>query len=190
VCYNIARFFAHESCGQCTPCREGTAWMLKILDRMRHGEGRKEDLEILADVGHRIGIIPGTTICGLSDGAGLADQECGEEVPSRVRVVYQERHQESAPGAVARASLNRRVAMRTILRLLVVSLLFVSISCSGKDKKGDDGDKKGDDSGKKETMAAKREALTRRISLSPQSSGADNQKIRKLSRRPSLSWRS
>ncbi len=70
VCYNIARFFAHESCGQCTPCREGTAWMLKILDRMRQGEGRKEDLDILADVGHRIGIIPGTTICGLSDGAG------------------------------------------------------------------------------------------------------------------------
>ncbi len=70
VCYNIARFFSHESCGQCTPCREGTAWMLKILERMRHGEGRREDLDILADVGHRIGIIPGTTICGLSDGAG------------------------------------------------------------------------------------------------------------------------
>ena len=70
VVYNIARFFAHESCGQCTGCREGTAWMLKILERMRHGQGRREDLDILADVGHRIGIIPGTTICGLSDGAG------------------------------------------------------------------------------------------------------------------------
>jgi NADH-quinone oxidoreductase subunit F len=70
VCYNIARFFAHESCGQCTPCREGTGWMQSILDRIRKGEGRKEDLDILVDVGHRIGIIPGTTICGLSDGAG------------------------------------------------------------------------------------------------------------------------
>jgi NADH-quinone oxidoreductase subunit F len=70
VVYNIARFFSHESCGQCTPCREGTAWMLKILERIRQGQGRREDLDILADVGHRIGIIPGTTICGLSDGAG------------------------------------------------------------------------------------------------------------------------
>jgi NADH-quinone oxidoreductase subunit F len=70
VLFNICRFFAHESCGQCTPCREGTAWMLKIVDRMRHGRGRREDLDILVDVGDRIGIMPGTTICGLADGAG------------------------------------------------------------------------------------------------------------------------
>jgi NADH-quinone oxidoreductase subunit F len=44
--------------------------MQSILERIRRGEGRREDLDILADVGHRIGIIPGTTICGLSDGAG------------------------------------------------------------------------------------------------------------------------
>jgi NADH-quinone oxidoreductase subunit F len=72
VIHNITRFFSHESCGQCTPCREGTAWMLKMLERLRSGQGRLEDLEILADVGDRIGIIPGTTICGLSDGAGWA----------------------------------------------------------------------------------------------------------------------
>src|SRR6185369_16890416 len=70
VLYNICRFFAHESCGQCTPCREGTGWMLKIADRMRRGQGRREDLDILIDVGDRIGIMPGTTICGLADGAG------------------------------------------------------------------------------------------------------------------------
>jgi NADH-quinone oxidoreductase subunit F len=70
VVYNICRFFSHESCGQCTPCREGTGWMLKIMERLRSGQGRLEDLEILEEVGHRIGIIPGTTICGLSDGAG------------------------------------------------------------------------------------------------------------------------
>ncbi len=70
VLHNICRFFAHESCGQCTPCREGTAWMLKITDRMRRGRGRREDLDILIDVGDRIGIGPGTTICGLADGAG------------------------------------------------------------------------------------------------------------------------
>lgn len=70
VLYNICRFFEHESCGQCTPCREGTGWMLKIMDRMRRGQGRREDLDVLIDVGDRIGIMPGTTICGLADGAG------------------------------------------------------------------------------------------------------------------------
>ena len=42
VVYNSCRFFAHESCGQCTPCREGTGWMLKMLERMRRGLGRLE----------------------------------------------------------------------------------------------------------------------------------------------------
>src|SRR3954470_14550698 len=70
VLYNICRFFAHESCGQCTPCREGTGWMLKITDRLRRGQGRLEDLDILEEVGEKIGIMPGTTICGLADGAG------------------------------------------------------------------------------------------------------------------------
>ncbi|HLJ91715.1 MAG TPA: NADH-quinone oxidoreductase subunit NuoF [Gemmataceae bacterium] len=69
VLYNSCRFFAHESCGQCTPCREGTAWMLKMLERMRHGRGRIEDLDILKGIADSIGIIPGTTICGLADGA-------------------------------------------------------------------------------------------------------------------------
>jgi NADH-quinone oxidoreductase subunit F len=70
VVHNVCQFFSHESCGQCTPCREGTGWMLKIMERMRRGRGRREDLEILLDVAERIGIMPGTTICGLADGAG------------------------------------------------------------------------------------------------------------------------
>jgi NADH-quinone oxidoreductase subunit F len=70
VLHNTCQFFAHESCGQCTPCREGTAWMLKITDRLRRGQGRREDLDILVEVADRIGIMPGTTICGLADGAG------------------------------------------------------------------------------------------------------------------------
>ena len=70
VLHNVCQFFSHESCGQCTPCREGTGWMLKIVDRMRRGQGRREDLDILVDVADRIGIMPGTTICGLADGAG------------------------------------------------------------------------------------------------------------------------
>jgi len=69
VLYNLARFFSHESCGQCTPCREGTSWMTRILERMRKGQGRREDLDLLIEVAGSMGIIPGTTICGLSDGA-------------------------------------------------------------------------------------------------------------------------
>ncbi len=69
VLHNCCRFFQHESCGQCTPCREGTAWSLAMLDRIRAGRGRLRDLDLLLEIGDSIGIIPGTTICGLSDGA-------------------------------------------------------------------------------------------------------------------------
>jgi len=67
--YNSCRFFAHESCGQCTPCREGTHWSVAMLERIRAGRGRLKDLELLLEIGDTIGIIPGTTICGLADGA-------------------------------------------------------------------------------------------------------------------------
>jgi NADH-quinone oxidoreductase subunit F len=70
VLHNVTRFFGHESCGQCTPCREGTAWMHKIVDRIRRGRGRLEDLDVLVGVADGMGIMPGTTICGLADGAG------------------------------------------------------------------------------------------------------------------------
>jgi NADH-quinone oxidoreductase subunit F len=67
--HNSCRFFAHESCGQCTPCREGTAWSLRMLERIKAGRGRLRDLDLLLEIGDTIGIIPGTTICGLADGA-------------------------------------------------------------------------------------------------------------------------
>ncbi len=69
VLYNSCRFFAHESCGQCTPCREGTSWMMKILHRIRTGDGTVRDLDLLSEVADSMGIMPGTTICGLADGA-------------------------------------------------------------------------------------------------------------------------
>jgi NADH-quinone oxidoreductase subunit F len=61
---NVAQFYAHESCGQCTPCREGTLWMEKILHRMDHGKGKAGDVETLADVANNI---DGTTICPLGE---------------------------------------------------------------------------------------------------------------------------
>jgi NADH-quinone oxidoreductase subunit F len=69
VLYNCCRFMAHESCGQCTPCREGTDWMKKILERIQSGQGEMRDLDLLQEIAESMGIIPGTTICGLSDGA-------------------------------------------------------------------------------------------------------------------------
>ncbi|MFZ5828784.1 MAG: NADH-quinone oxidoreductase subunit NuoF [Planctomycetota bacterium] len=67
--YNSCRFFSHESCGQCTPCREGTHWSVQMLERIKAGQGRLKDLDLLLEIGDSIGIIPGTTICGLADGA-------------------------------------------------------------------------------------------------------------------------
>jgi NADH-quinone oxidoreductase subunit F len=69
---NCVRFYAHESCGQCTPCREGSAWMKKILDRIVDGMGRPKDLEMLMELEKTMGIMPGTTICGLADGTAWA----------------------------------------------------------------------------------------------------------------------
>jgi NADH-quinone oxidoreductase subunit F len=69
VLHNSCQFFAHESCGQCTPCREGTAWSLRLMKRILAGQGRLKDLDLLLEIGDNIGIIPGTTICGLADGA-------------------------------------------------------------------------------------------------------------------------
>ncbi len=64
----LAKFYAHESCGQCTPCREGTAWMYKILKRIEDGNGRAGDLDLLLDICNKI---MGRTICPLGDAAVL-----------------------------------------------------------------------------------------------------------------------
>jgi NADH-quinone oxidoreductase subunit F len=69
---NCVRFYSHESCGQCTPCREGAAWMRKILDRILDGMGRRRDLEMLLELEKTMGLMPGTTICGLADGTAWA----------------------------------------------------------------------------------------------------------------------
>jgi NADH-quinone oxidoreductase subunit F len=64
---NIAKFFAHESCGQCTPCREGTPWMHKMLERILNGEGKKSDLDLLLQIAGQMG--NGMTICVFADAA-------------------------------------------------------------------------------------------------------------------------
>ena len=69
---NCVRFYAHESCGQCTPCREGSAWMNKIMNRIVDGGGRAQDIDMLLELEKTMGIMPGTTICGLADGTAWA----------------------------------------------------------------------------------------------------------------------
>ncbi|MBS1557127.1 MAG: NADH-quinone oxidoreductase subunit NuoF [Bacteroidetes bacterium] len=64
--YTFSRFYHHESCGQCSPCREGTAWLEKILHRLLHGQGKKKDIDILVDAAKKI---EGNTICPLGDAA-------------------------------------------------------------------------------------------------------------------------
>jgi len=66
VALNLMKFYAHESCGQCTPCREGTPWVVKVLDRIVHGRGRLEDMDLLLDIADNM---EGRTVCALADGA-------------------------------------------------------------------------------------------------------------------------
>ncbi|NND85476.1 MAG: NADH-quinone oxidoreductase subunit F, partial [Acidimicrobiia bacterium] len=70
----LVRFFAEESCGQCTPCREGTTWLDMILQRIMHGQGRPDDIGLLEDVSDNISVGLGwppkqTTICPLGPSA-------------------------------------------------------------------------------------------------------------------------
>lgn len=62
----LARFYTHESCGQCSPCREGTGWMYKILKNIEYGKGKLSDIDLLWDIQRRI---EGNTICPLGDAA-------------------------------------------------------------------------------------------------------------------------
>jgi NADH-quinone oxidoreductase subunit F len=66
--WNLARFFAHESCGQCSPCREGCHWMEKIFHRIEHGDGEKSDLDLILNIS---GNIMGNTICPFGDAAAM-----------------------------------------------------------------------------------------------------------------------
>jgi NADH-quinone oxidoreductase subunit F len=65
---NVMRFFAHESCGQCTPCREGTAWLSRILDKIASGRGERQDVDNVHQIARQMEM---KTICALADGAAM-----------------------------------------------------------------------------------------------------------------------
>src|SRR5678815_231885 len=64
----LSYFYYEESCGQCTPCREGTGWLYRMVNRIENGQGTREDLDVLNDVADNIA---GRTICALGDAAAL-----------------------------------------------------------------------------------------------------------------------
>jgi NADH-quinone oxidoreductase subunit F len=64
----LSYFYMHESCGQCTPCREGTGWLWRMVDRIEHGQGRESDLDLLNAISDNI---QGRTICALGDAAAM-----------------------------------------------------------------------------------------------------------------------
>ena len=64
--HRLSYFFYEESCGQCTPCREGTGWVYRVIDRIVHGKGKMEDLDLLTSVSNNIA---GRTICALGEAA-------------------------------------------------------------------------------------------------------------------------
>lgn len=65
---NLSRFYRNESCGQCTPCREGTGWLVKLIERIERGDGKPDDLDLLDSVASNI---QGRTICALGDAAAM-----------------------------------------------------------------------------------------------------------------------
>jgi len=69
--WNVTRFYEHESCGKCTPCREGTYWMAEVLERLENGHGKASDIELLADVADNI---LGKSFCALGDAAAMPVQ--------------------------------------------------------------------------------------------------------------------
>jgi NADH-quinone oxidoreductase subunit F len=64
----LSYFYMHESCGQCTPCREGTGWLWRVVERIENGQGRHSDLALLDNVAENI---MGRTICALGDAAAM-----------------------------------------------------------------------------------------------------------------------
>jgi len=64
--WRLAKFYKHESCGQCTPCREGTGWMMRVMDRLVKGDAEPEEIDMLLDVTKQV---EGHTICALGDAA-------------------------------------------------------------------------------------------------------------------------
>ena len=104
----IAHFYKHESCGQCTPCREGTGWMWRVLERMAVGSADKREIDLLFDVSKQI---EGHTICALGDAAAWPVQGSATQLPLRDRGAHRSLSGRAAPGGrVVPTAVQRRRA--------------------------------------------------------------------------------
>ena len=101
----ISYFYKHESCGQCTPCREGTGWMWRVVTRMAEGRAQRREIDMLLEVTTEI---EGHTICALGDAAAWPVQGSHPAFPSRDRAAHRPICGQSAFGAGRPASAWRR----------------------------------------------------------------------------------
>jgi NADH-quinone oxidoreductase subunit F len=98
VLERISRFYFMESCGQCTPCREGTGWMNRVLKRILAGQGRSEDLDLLDSVSRRI---EGHTICAFGDAAAWPVQSFIRHFRPEFEYMIEHRGRSLVPGAAS-----------------------------------------------------------------------------------------
>jgi len=97
----ISRFYMSESCGQCTPCREGTGWLYRMLTRITEGKGAKEDLDKLVDVANKI---EGRTICALGDAAAWPVQSFIKHYRHEFEYMVDNKGRSIVQGAASRAA--------------------------------------------------------------------------------------
>lgn len=97
--WNFTRFYHHESCGQCSPCREGTGWMEKILHSIENGHGKMEDIDLLWDIQRKI---EGNTICPLGDAAAWPVAAAIRHFKHEFEWHVSHPHEATKPGAVYR----------------------------------------------------------------------------------------
>ncbi len=91
----LARFYSHESCGQCTPCREGTGWLNRVLHRIEAGNGHPDEIDLIVDIANNI---DGETICPLGDAAAWPVQSAVKRF--REEFEYHITHRTCLPGTV------------------------------------------------------------------------------------------
>ncbi len=99
--WNFSRFYHHESCGQCSPCREGTGWMEKVLHRLEHGHGAMHDIDLLVSVAKQI---EGNTICPLGEAAAWPVAAAVRHFRDEFEWHVQHPKEATQPGAVYRGA--------------------------------------------------------------------------------------
>ena len=100
--WNFSRFYHHESCGQCSPCREGTGWLEKVLHRLEHGHGSMHDIDLVVSVAKQI---EGNTICPLGEAAAWPVAAAVRHFRDEFEWHVTHPKEATAPGAVYRGNL-------------------------------------------------------------------------------------